>query len=95
MVQAKCFSEFVGASAYGEGYTKDQAEAYQAMYLANNWEDLEANMAGKGVGNVLGGVLFEFMDEWWKAISDLPVKGQKQKAAWYAPKSATYKRLQP
>lgn len=84
-----------GTCAYGEGYTQDQAEAYQAMYLANNWEDLEANMNGRGVGNALGGVLFEFMDEWWKANSDLPEKVQRARAEWYASKSAVYKNLQP
>ncbi len=62
-----------GAPAYADGYTQKEAEAYQAMYLANNWEDLEAHMAGHGVGNALGGVLFEFVDEWWKANSDLPL----------------------
>lgn len=84
-----------GCSAYAEGYSKEEAEAYQGMYLANNWEDLEANMAGHGVGNALGGVLFEWMDEWWKANSDLPMSVQKERAAWYASKSATYKNLQP
>jgi len=84
-----------GSSAYGEGYSKEQAEAYQAMYNANNWEDLEANMAGYGIGNALGGVLFEYVDEWWKANSDLPEKVQKARAAWYAPRSAIYKSLQP
>ncbi len=84
-----------GASAYGEGYSQKQAEDYQAMYLGNNWEDLEANMGGHGVGNALGGVLFEFIDEWWKANSDLPEKVQKSRAEWYAPRSAIYKSLQP
>ena len=84
-----------GAPAYAEGYTQTQAEAYQAMYLANNWEDLEAHMAGHGVGNALGGVLFEFIDEWWKANSDLPLKIQKEKADWYASKADLYKSLQP
>ncbi len=84
-----------GVSAYGEGYTQEQADAYQSMYLANNYEDMEANMAGRGIGNALGGVLFEYMDEWWKANSDLPEKVQKARAEWYAPKSAIYKSLQP
>lgn len=84
-----------GVSALGEGYSQKQAEAYQAMYLTNNWEDLEANMAGRGVGNALGGVLFEYMDEWWKANSDLPLKVQKARPEWYASKSALYKALQP
>ncbi|MFN0118012.1 MAG: glycoside hydrolase family 2 TIM barrel-domain containing protein [Elusimicrobiota bacterium] len=84
-----------GVSAIAEGFSQQEAEAYQAMYLANNWEDLEANMAGRGVGNALGGSLFEFMDEWWKANSDLPEYVQKERAAWYATKSAQYKNLQP
>lgn len=84
-----------GVSAYGENYSQKQVEAYQAMYLCNNWEDLEAHMAGRGEGNALGGVLFEYMDEWWKANSDLPEKVQKARAEWYAPKSADYKNLQP
>ncbi len=84
-----------GAPAYAEGYSQEEAQAYQAMYLANNWEDLEAHRAGRGVGNALGGVLFEFIDEWWKANSDLPTKIQKERAEWYAPKSAIYKNLQP
>jgi beta-glucuronidase len=84
-----------GAPAIAEGYTQEQAEAYQAMYLANNWEDLEAHTAGRGVGNAIGGVLFEYIDEWWKANSDLPLKVQKERADWYAPRSAIYKNLQP
>jgi hypothetical protein len=84
-----------GVSAYAEGYSQQQAETYQTMYVGNNWEDLSSNMAGRGEGNALGGVLFEFMDEWWKANSDLPEKVQKARADWYASKSATYKNLQP
>jgi beta-glucuronidase len=84
-----------GAPAYAEGYSQKEAEAFQAMYLANNWEDLEAHMAGRGVGNALGGDLFEFIDEWWKANSDLPLKIQKEKPEWYATKAALYKNLQP
>jgi len=84
-----------GAPAYAEGYSQKEAEDYQAMYLANNWEDLEAHMAGHGVGNALGGVVFEWMDEWWKANSDLPLKIQKERPEWYAVRSALYKNLQP
>lgn len=84
-----------GDCAYAENFTQKQAEDYQAMYLANNWDDMEAHMAGRGVGNALGGVLFEFLDEWWKANSDLPLKVQKERADWYKPKSAIYKNLQP
>jgi beta-glucuronidase len=85
-----------GCSDYAEnGYTPEETAAYQAMYLANSWDDFEANKAGHGVGNSLGGVMFEFADEWWKANSDLPDYVQKEKAAWYASRSAIYKDLQP
>lgn len=84
-----------GCSAYADGFTQEEAEAYHAMYFANSWEDLEANMAGRGVGNVLGGVFFEFMDGWWKANSDLPDYVQKERPEWYAARSHLYKNLQP
>ncbi len=37
-------------------------------YLKENWKDIEHNSAGhRGVGNSIGGILFEWVDEWWKA----------------------------
>jgi hypothetical protein len=60
-------SEF-GCPAYHRTESPAQAEALQAEYLRQNWEDIEWNMAGApGQGNSVGGVLFEWMDEWWKA----------------------------
>jgi len=36
--------------------------------LKNAWEDIFYNSAGnRGVGNAIGGVLFEWVDEWWKS----------------------------
>jgi beta-glucuronidase len=56
-----------GCGAYYEGKTQDVAEQAQAIYHRGSWEDIEYNMAGYGVGNALGGIVFEWLDEWWKA----------------------------
>jgi len=57
-----------GCPAYSKGMTRDQAEQAQADYLLGCWEDIEDNMAGgKGEGNAIGGIVFEYLDEWWKA----------------------------
>jgi len=84
-----------GVSSIAEGYTPEEAEAYQGMYLANNWEDIEAHRAGRGEGVALGGVLFEYVDEWWKANSDLPEYVKKKKPKWYAEREHIYRTLQP
>ncbi len=56
-----------GCPAYQLGRTRDIAERDQALYHFGNWVDLADNMAGRGVGNVIGGAVFEWSDEWWKA----------------------------
>ncbi|MCM8779599.1 MAG: tetratricopeptide repeat protein, partial [Candidatus Omnitrophica bacterium] len=57
-----------GCPAYVAGMSEEEAEIAQAEYLKNNWEDIKDNLAfGPGAGNALGGVLYEWMDEWWKA----------------------------
>jgi len=57
-----------GCPAYAEGKPQGEAEAAQAEYHWGSWEDIENNMAFKdGEGNSLGGVVFEWLDEWWKA----------------------------
>jgi len=60
-------SEF-GCPAYHHHRSEAEAEVMQADYLKSNWLDIEYNAAGsQGVGNAIGGVLFEWLDEWWKA----------------------------
>ncbi|MFH1045581.1 MAG: glycoside hydrolase family 2 TIM barrel-domain containing protein [Candidatus Omnitrophota bacterium] len=56
-----------GCGAYYEGKSLEVADAAQAEYHRGSWEDIENNMAGQGVGNALGGIAFEYVDEWWKA----------------------------
>ena len=59
-------SEF-GCPAFQAGEPVAVTERDQAVYHFSNWIDLEAHLAGRGVGNALGGVVFEWVDEWWKA----------------------------
>ncbi|MFH1246138.1 MAG: glycoside hydrolase family 2 TIM barrel-domain containing protein [Candidatus Omnitrophota bacterium] len=57
-----------GCGAYVQGNPAPiAAEEAQAEYHRGNWENIQSNMAGSGVGNALGGIVFEWLDEWWKA----------------------------
>ena len=56
-----------GTSSYAKGYTDDQAQRYQADYHKSCWLDIACNASGFGAGNSIGGIAFEWVDEWWKA----------------------------
>ena len=58
-----------GCDAYTENQGPD--EDRQLAYLQGNLRDIIYNMAGgPGVGNTIGGIVFEYLDEWWKAPHD-------------------------
>ncbi|MEI8010918.1 MAG: glycoside hydrolase family 2 TIM barrel-domain containing protein [Candidatus Omnitrophota bacterium] len=55
-----------GCDAYTEAQGPD--EESQLKYLQGNLRDILYNMpGGPGEGNAIGGVVFEYLDEWWKA----------------------------
>jgi beta-glucuronidase len=56
-----------GCPAYYEGKSREDGEYYQSEYHRGSWDDIEANAAfASGAGNALGGIVFEWLDEWWK-----------------------------
>ncbi|MFH1714716.1 MAG: glycoside hydrolase family 2 TIM barrel-domain containing protein [Elusimicrobiota bacterium] len=57
-----------GCPAFYWGKSQKEAEHYQRLYHQFAWEDIINNMAGKGKGIALGGVVFEWVDGWWKAF---------------------------
>ena len=60
-----------GADSFNAA-TREEDETDQAEFLKLQWQDIERNaFAKKGVGNALGGTLFEWTDEWWKGNENL------------------------
>ena len=60
------FTEF-GADAFNV-IDKREDQYNQALYIKSQWEEIYRQSYGKGrIQNVLGGFVFEWMDEWWKS----------------------------
>jgi len=59
-------SEF-GADSY-DAQLKKEDQNMQAFFLESQWRQIYMNLANNkdGAGNCLGGVMFEWADEWWK-----------------------------
>lgn len=61
-----------GAPGYGGvSMNYEQAQQEQSDYHKGNWMDILDNSAGykDGSGNSVGGMAFEWLDEWWKDYS--------------------------
>ncbi len=59
-------SEF-GADCY-DAYLGNEDQNMQAFFLESQWRQIYENLAknNDGAGNCLGGIMFEWNDEWWK-----------------------------
>jgi hypothetical protein len=60
-----------GAPSFALTMSYQQSQQEQADYHKGNWLDILDNSAGyqEGVGNSVGGMAFEWLDEWWKNYS--------------------------
>ncbi|MBU2541816.1 MAG: hypothetical protein KJ593_07955 [Candidatus Omnitrophica bacterium] len=66
-------SEF-GSDSFN-AHTKQPDEDMQTQFIISEWKEIERNLAGaSGEGNCLGGVVFEWTDEWWKTEEYNPQK---------------------
>jgi len=66
-VDKPAFITEFGCPAYMTGKSLDEGEEAQADYHQGSWDDIQSNMAfSSGAGNALGGIVFEWLDEWWK-----------------------------
>ncbi len=56
-----------GIYSYKHKKSKEFSEKKQADYHYGCWEDITYNRGGSGAGNSLGGIVYQWLDEWWKA----------------------------
>jgi hypothetical protein len=57
----------IGADCY-DAFRNKEDQNMQAFFLESQWRQITDNLANAptGAGNCLGGVIFEWTDEWWK-----------------------------
>ncbi len=71
-----------GADAYN-ALTRQEDQFMQATYLKSQWEELYSQGYGKGKSaNMLGGYVFEWVDEWWKQYQNKELDVHNVLGSW-------------
>ena len=71
-----------GADAYN-AVRQQEDQSAQMMYLESQWEEIYRQAYGKGRSqNVLGGFVFEWIDEWWKRYQNRDLDSQCIRGSW-------------
>lgn len=75
------YTEF-GADAYNAKLDREDDVA-QALYHRGLWKEVYENSYGKGkVGNAIGGLVFQWADEWWKFGQSVRLEEHDTTASW-------------
>lgn len=71
-----------GADAYN-ALLNQEDQGSQATYLTSQWYEMYQQSYGKGrSGNVLGGYVFEWIDEWWKHYQNKNLAVHDTEGTW-------------
>ena len=75
------YTEF-GADAYN-ARDEREADVEQAEYLYDQWREIYEQSHGHGgVGNALGGIVFQWSDGWWKYLQEEDLDVHNTNASW-------------
>ena len=75
------FTEF-GSDAF-DAKRAVEDDVAQAEYLRRQWEEIYLQASGKGgVGNAIGGMVFQWSDEWWKHLQESNLSVHDNTASW-------------
>ncbi|MEM6368594.1 MAG: hypothetical protein AAF851_09850 [Myxococcota bacterium] len=75
------YTEF-GSDAY-DAKRKQEADIEQAAYLRTQWQEIYEHAYGKGrSGTAIGGMIFQWVDGWWKTGQTVDLDKQNTKASW-------------
>lgn len=74
-----------GCDAY-DALARREDQAAQARMIHDNWIDLYRNTAGNGgADNCIGGVAFQWADEWWKRGQNYDLEIHDTEGSWHHP----------